>query len=135
MRRILFVSLAVVLLCGCSVATRSGPPGRADAIAGTWEHIFAAMPEYRQVKLLTGSRFVWATYERDSGMLVASAGGTYEFDGKTYIERLEFGSEALLLELVGREQVFTAKLDGEEWYHTGTLTNGIEVRELWKRLE
>ena len=135
MRRILLVSLAVVLLCGCSAAKRSGLPARAAVLAGTWEHISADMPGYRQVKLLTGSHFVWATYERNSGMLVASAGGTYEFDGRTYIERLEFGSEALLLELVGRDQVFTANLESDEWYHEGTLTNGIEVRELWKRLD
>jgi hypothetical protein len=93
------------------------------------------MSEYRQIKMLTGTRFVWATYERSSGMLVASAGGTYEFDGRTYIERLEFGSEAILLELIGRDQIFTAKLEDDEWHHEGTLANGVEVRELWKRVE
>ena len=135
MRRILVLLLAVLVLCGCSGLKRSLRAPAADAIAGTWELVSPGMSEYRQIKMLTGSHFVWATYERGTGMLVASAGGAYEFDGRTYIERLDFGSEALLLELIGRDQVFTAKLEGDEWYHTGTLTNGIEVRELWKRLE
>ena len=68
-------------------------------------------------------------------MLVASGGGTYGFDGKTFIERLEFGSEALLLDLVGRDQVFAVTPDCDEWHHTGTLTNGMTVRETWWRLE
>lgn len=114
---------------------RSGGSAPGVGIAGTWEHVSGDMSEYRQIKLLTGTHFVWATYERDTGMLVASAGGTYEFDGHTYIERLDFGSEAFLLDLIGRDQVFAAKLEGDEWYHEGTLTSGAEVREVWRRLE
>jgi hypothetical protein len=46
-------------------------------------------------------------------------GGTYTFSGQTYKEKLEFGSRGLIQELVGKEQVFTAKLDGEQWFHEG----------------
>jgi hypothetical protein len=135
MKRTLVVSFVVLVLCGCSGMAGRGRPAPVGSIAGTWELISPDMPGYREVKLLTGSRFAWVTYETETGMLVGSAGGTYELDGRAYIERLEFGSEALLLELIGRDQVFAADLEGDEWHHTGTLTNGVEVREVWKRLE
>ena len=135
MRRAVLVSLVTLMVCGCSSLRRSSNPAPVDGIVGTWEHVSADMSGYRQVKMLTGSHFAWATYERQTGMLVASAGGKYYFDGTTYIERPDFGSEPFLLDLVGKDQVFTARLDGDKWYHSGTLTNGTEVREVWNRLQ
>lgn len=135
MKRAVLVSLVTLLACGCSSLGRSSDPAPVDRIVGTWEHVSADMSGYRQIKMVTGSHFMWVTYERQTGMLVASAGGECFFDGKTYIERLDFGSEPFLLDLIGKDQVFTARLEGGEWYHSGTLTDGTEVREVWNRLQ
>ena len=77
---------------------------------------------------------VWVTYSRKKGLPMVIGGGTYTFDGSTYREFYEFGSRGLPKKLVGKEQVFTADLDGEVWTHSGTVTNGFRVCERWQRV-
>ena len=104
-------------------------------LEGTWEQTFQDAPPYRQVKLINKSHFMWATYDRDTGVLLASAGGTYTFDGETYKEKVEFGSPGIPAELIGEEQTFTVDLDGKTWKHEGTMSNGLQVRETWRRVQ
>ncbi len=61
-------------------------------------------------------------------------GGTYKHDGDSYIETIEFafeGREAYL----GKEQKFTAKLDGDKWTHSALLSEGQKLEEIWKRVK
>jgi hypothetical protein len=103
-------------------------------LEGTWEHTFKDAPKHRQVKIINQTHFVWVTYVRADGRPLLMGGGTYTFDGKTYKEKYEFGGPGLPAELVGKEQTFTAELDGDTWMHTGTLSNDFFVREIWHRV-
>jgi hypothetical protein len=138
MRQVILVSLVVLVISGCAGPGKgfmSGAPEGARLLEGTWEHVHADTARYRQIKILNATHFVWVTHERDTGMLIGMGGGTYAFDGRTYVEKLEFGTLGLPLDLVGYDQVFTAEFAGDRWYHEGTLSNGFEVRETWKRLD
>lgn len=104
-------------------------------LEGTWEHTFEDAPQHRQVKIINQTHFVWVTYVREDGKPLLLGGGTYTFDGKNYKEKYEFGGPALPAELVGKEQTFTVKLEGDKWTHSGTLSNNFQVRETWRRVK
>ena len=137
MRRLLLAMLAgVMLLAGCAAGGRwDVRHGRDTSLVGTWERFDEQAPQYRHIKMLTLTHSVWVSYDRSSGAVVAMGGGTYDFDGRVYIEHLLFGSEALPAGLIGEDQFFTAKIDGDTWHHAGTLSNGFQVREVWNRIE
>jgi hypothetical protein len=103
-------------------------------LEGTWELTFDDAPEKLEVKIINQTHFVWVTYFREDGKPLLMGGGTYTFDGKTYKEKYEFGGPGLPAELVGKEQIFAAELDGDKWTHSGTLSNDFEVREIWRRV-
>jgi hypothetical protein len=107
----------------------------ASKFEGTWEHTFEDAPEHRQLKFINRTHFVWVTYNREDGKPLLVCGGTYTADGNTYKENCEFGGPGLPADLVGKEQVFTAEIDGDKWMHSGTLSNGFEVKEVWRKLK
>ena len=86
------------------------------------------------MKIINQTHFVWVTYNREDGRPLLLGGGTCTFDGKTYKENYEFGGPGIPAELVGKQQVFTAELDKDKWTHSGTLTNGVRVEEIWRKV-
>jgi hypothetical protein len=104
-------------------------------LEGTWEHTFENAPAQRQLKIINQTHYVWVTYRREDGRPLVLGGGTYTFDGKTYKEKPEFGGPGLPVELIGKEQTFTAEIKADEWTHSGTLSNGFRVREVWRRVK
>jgi hypothetical protein len=130
------VLVGIMLIAGCAAGGRWGEGrGRNTSLVGTWERLDEQAPQYRHVKMLTPTHFVWVSYDRSNGVVVAMGGGTYDFDGRVYIEHLLFGNEALPAGLVGEDQFFTAKIAGDTWRHEGTLSNGFHVSEVWSRVE
>jgi hypothetical protein len=131
------IGLVVLLAVGIGAAAydQSAPGGARGRLEGTWEHTFENAPEHRQVKIINQTHFVWVTYNREDGRPLLLGGGTYTFDGKTFKEKYEFGGPGLPAELVGKQQVFTAELDKDKWTHSGTLTNGVRVEEIWRRVK
>lgn len=103
-------------------------------IEGTWEHTFDNAPGHRQVKVINKTHFIWVTYDRATGIPLVVGGGTWKSDGKTYRETFDFGSHGIPHQLVGKEQVLDVNIEGEEWLVTGTLTNGLRLRETWRRV-
>jgi len=104
-------------------------------VEGTWEHTFADAPEHLQVKIINRTHFVWVTYIRADGKPLRVGGGTYTIDGKTYKEKFEFGGPDVPAELVGKEQTFTAELQEDKWTLSGTLSNGLEINEVWRKVK
>jgi hypothetical protein len=132
------IAAVLALAGGVGMGSTEDKPRPEEAgrgrLEGTWEHTFEDAPEHRQVKILNQTHFVWVTYVRADGRPLLMGGGTYTFDGKTYKEKYEFGGPGLPAELVGKEQTFTAELDGDTWAHTGTLSNEFFVKEIWHRV-
>jgi hypothetical protein len=70
----------------------------------------------------------------ENGRPLYTAGGTYILNGNSYTEHMDFASDVIAAGLVGKDQQFTVKADGDTFTQTGTLTNGKPLSEVWKRV-
>ena len=61
-------------------------------------------------------------------------GGRYELKGDSYIETPDFAVDSMV-EFVGKPQKFTVKIEGDQWTHSGELSNGQKLVEVWKRVK
>jgi len=102
---------------------------------GTWELVAGQqVPKgAREIKIISGGHFIFATYDTEKGELLNTAGGTYILNGSSYTEHVDFG-EKIAAGIVGKTQQFTVKIDGNTFIQTGTLSNGIGLSETWKRI-
>ena len=50
-------------------------------------------------------------------------------------ELLGSGVGDVLQMLKGKPQSFECKVEGNKWYHTGKLSTGLTVEEVWERVE
>jgi hypothetical protein len=138
--------LVVAALAVATAVWADDPKGEAktdNKLVGTWKRISAkydgqesTLPGgFTQVKHVTPTHFMWALYGED-GKVVAALGGTCTAKGDEYIEIPEYGvGEGLLDPLKGKEQVFKWKLEGNKWSHSGKLSNGTTIEEVWERVE
>ena len=102
---------------------------------GTWELVAGQqLPKgAREIKIISGGHFIFATYDTGKGELLNAAGGTYILNGSSYKEHVDFG-ERISAGIVGKDQQFTVKIDGNTFAQAGTLSNGIGLSETWKRV-
>lgn len=82
-------------------------------------------------KILNSTHFTWGRVTGD-GEEVLAGGGRYEYNPETntYIEYIEYHSDP---GLVGQGIEFTARVEGDTWYHIGDLGN-YKLREVWQRV-
>jgi len=138
--------LAVVVVLAVAAAARSDSP-KSDAkadnkLVGTWKLVSAKyggqdfkFPEGSvHIKHVTPTQFMWATYDKD-GTVNRAAGGSYTLDGDSYVETPEYGLSEDFQIIKGKAQSFKWKVDGDKWYHTGKLSNGLEIDEVWQRVD
>jgi hypothetical protein len=107
------------------------------SIEGTWQKPIPNQPNLNQVKIFHEGHFLWVTYERETRVSVASGGGTYTLQGRTYKERVMFGRFATpdLQALVGNVQDFQIMVDGDTLNQWGAMSNGEELHEVWRRVK
>ena len=70
---------------------------------------------------------------RRKGELLYTGGGTYILNGSSYTEHVDFGDK-ISAGFVGKDQQFTVKIDGDTFMQAGTLSNGKDLLETWKRV-
>ena len=102
-----------------------------NQIIGVWKNVSGEIP-VESIKIITKERFIW-TWTVDN-KLVASVSGTYTFDGETYIENIEFGTENMS-NLFGKKSVFKIRFEGNKVYYSGTLAERAPLDEVWERME
>ena len=104
-------------------------------VEGTWELVSGQpLPKgARDIKILSGGYFIFAAYDTQTGKPLYSAGGTYDLNGSSYTEHIDFASDKIA-DLVGRDQSFTVEIEGDTLTQTGTLSNGKALLERFKRL-
>ncbi len=124
-------------------ATTPAPKDGAEArhvLEGAWRIVggkaedgdYRKVP-YAQVKIVTQDRCAWASYEPGTGAVIRAAGGSCRLGDGTYVERLEYANADDLAGLIGKDQKFTWKVEGDRWYLSGNLSNGQRIEELWER--
>jgi hypothetical protein len=102
---------------------------------GTWELVAGQqLPKgAREIKIISGGHFIFAAYDTGKGKLLGTGGGTYVLNGSSYTEHVDFG-DRISPGVVGRDQQFAVKIDGDTFVQAGTLSNGKNLSETWKRV-
>jgi len=103
---------------------------------GTWELVSGQpLPKgARDIKIISEGHFIFVAYDTEKGSPLYTGGGTYILKGSSYTEHIDFASAEISAGLVGRDQPFTVKLNGDTFTQTGTLSNGRALSEIWKRV-
>lgn len=110
-----------------------------------WE---PAPPEMIYEKYITDTHFTWINYDPEQDQLTGIGGGTYTFDGDTYIENIEFFHPPSS-SLAGQQIAFTAEFKDGKWYHTGygknmefdpetaetVVVDSTKIEETWIKFE
>jgi hypothetical protein len=116
-------------------------PVQAPALVGSWKLVSAKsggqtieFPAGTTIlKHVTPTHFVWVHYDRN-GQITQAGGGSYVVSGNGYDETPEYGLGEGVQPLLGKRQSFTARVEGNRWYHGGKETNGDVIEEIWERL-
>ena len=136
MRRAISILLAT-LLCVMGFSIRTAWGGTENKIEGQWELLSGeTLPAgFKEIKLISRGHFIWVAYDTDKRKTAYTGGGTYKIDGDHYTEHVEFmtvdGGEAL----IGKDQSFTVKWEGNNLVVTGALSTGDKMTETWKRAD
>jgi hypothetical protein len=122
-------------------------PKKAEArtenkLVGTWKQVKAKFGgkeqqmsgETTQLKHITPTHFMFVDFDKD-GKFIDAFGGPYTLKGEKYEETLEYGVGEVFKMLKGKPQPFECKVEGNKWYHNGTLSNGLTIEEVWERVE
>jgi hypothetical protein len=86
-------------------------------------------------KHITPVGFIWLSHDRITGRISRAAGGTYTLSGNVYTEKIEYGIGSQYEVIRNSQPSFTATVDGDKWYHKGSLANGQTIDEIWERLK
>lgn len=155
----LFYLLFITLLVGCNTTNTSDSDSKyPKSLTGSWEiesFIDPSADSVREMqtyssddvkqKHINATHVIWLRYERENGQLLEMGGGTYEYQGSTYVENIEFfyppssGS-------VGQKNLFQASFKDGKWYHNGyakisefdpetaetAVTDSLRIEEIWK---
>src|SRR5262245_356519 len=124
---------------GASVRSTAADPKKAEAraeneLVGTWKQIKARfggkehkIPEgTMQLKHITPTHYMFVDIDKDSNIFDAR-GGPYTLKGDRFESTPEYGVSEIFKVLKGKRQSFECKVDGDKWYHSGTLTNGLTI--------
>ncbi len=124
---LLFLFVLMLPVAGCG--------GSSKALQGTWVLIDngGEKPASPSTKILDADHFAFGG--PTPGGSVWAGGGTYRVEDGKYIEIVEYHSMA---SLVGQSLVFSYRLDGDRWYHSGDFEAGgrkFHIREIWRRVK
>lgn len=112
------------------------------ALSGAWEIIgrkrngtMQDLSERRTsprktMKILSGTRFQWISFDIAKKKFTATGGGSYTTDDTgLYIEKIEFFSRDS--ERSGSQLSFDFKLANGDWVHRGVSSKGQPLHEVW----
>jgi hypothetical protein len=143
MKHMLFLTTAVAgltLAMSLSAQQETIKP----AHQGTWKLVsmkygdakeFSDFPEgHQRVKLITQTHFTWIQYDTTEKQVQSVAGGPYSLEGNVYTETIEFAGEGMTAYLGGKH-AFTIRVDGDKFFLSGQLADGLKIEEIWQRVK
>ena len=127
------IALAAVFVV---LSQTNGSHAKKSQLDGTWELVSGQpLPKgARDIKIISKGHFIFVAYDTDKGKPLYTGGGTYILNGTSYTEHMDFASDVISTGLIGKDQPFTVKVDGDTFVQTGTLSNGKSLSETWKRV-
>lgn len=135
MRKAFLIFVIALAAAFAAWPQKNGGGAKKGQLDGAWELVSGQeLPKGTiDVKIISGGHFIFVAYDAESGKSLYTGGGTYTLQGNSYIEHIDFMSDAVSAALVGKDQQFIVKLDGNTFTQTGTLSNGRSLSEIWKR--
>jgi hypothetical protein len=132
------VSLVLAIALGAvfvALSQTNGGQAKKSQLDGTWELVAGQqLPKgARAIKIISGGHLIFAAYDTGKGELLYTGGGTYILNESSYTEHVDFG-DRLSAGIVGKDQQFAVKIDGDTFMQTGTLSNGKSLSETWTRV-
>jgi hypothetical protein len=127
---------AIVLMTALFVWPQTNGSHAKNPLDGTWELVSGQpLPTgVRDIKILSEGHFIFVAYDSETGKPLYTGGGTYILNDSSYIEHVDFASDVISAGLVGKDQAFAVKVDGDTFTQTGTLSNGKRLSEVWRRV-
>ena len=137
MKKVLLAFAIALTAVFLALSQTNGSDAKRSPLDGTWELVSGQpLPEgARDIKIISGGHFIFVAYDTEKGKPLYTGGGTYILNGSSYSEHIDFASDQISAGLVGKDQLFTVKVDGDTFTQTGTLSNGKSLSETWKRVE
>jgi len=113
-----------------------------DKLVGTWKLVKAMyggkevpIPQgTTQIKHITQTHFMFVDYDKD-GKFIDAFGGPYTLNGVKYEETPEYGTGDAFSNIRGKSQLFECRVEGDKWFHKGTLSSGLTIDEVWERVK
>jgi len=140
----LLLSIGFLGLVAWAADKASTSNNNAPSLVGTWEmtmqqyrdakELTPASSDHKSLKFVTDTHFIWVWVDPKTKKITTSMGGRYEQKGDSYVETPEFATEGMEAYL-GKAQKFTSKLEGDQWTHSGQLSEGQRIVEVWKRVK
>ena len=117
---------------------------KTNSIMGTWQltlykygsgtSVFSEpSPNVGHIKLITDSQFMWAAYDKTTKKIFSSAGGTYILKGDNYTESIDFGLG--MDNYLEKQPAYTVKVEGDNLFLSGNLSEDYKIEEVWKRVK
>ena len=142
MVRVLFIRVLLVLTMALADGFLAWPQTNSSQtkksqLEGAWELVSGQqLPKgTRDIKIISGGHFVFVAYDTETGKPPYTGGGTYVLNGRSYTKHIDFASDLISAGLVGKDQPFSVKVDGNTFTQTGTFSNEKGLLEVWKRAE
>ena len=139
-----------LLVAGVVASAAPHEPATNGSLVGTWRLVSATYgnPGGKEIrdwihyvpqgvvhlKHITPTHFTVVTYEAQSKKVTIVGGGRYSLQDGVYKEMIDYAMGGTLPDLLGKEQSFTLRLEGDRWNHSGTLSNGARIEEIWERV-
>jgi len=84
-------------------------------------------------KILNSTHFAWGR-ETKNGNEVLAGGGRYEYYPKKnlYIEHVQYHSDP---GFAGQTLEYETRVEGNTWFITGDLGDGVKLKEVWRRID
>ncbi len=85
------------------------------------------------IKHVTPTHWMWAYIDPATKQVMMTAGGTYTIKDDTYVEVPLYAMGQGLEGLLEKPQKFTFKVEGDKWQHSGELSTGRKLEEVWEK--
>ncbi len=143
-KTLLILGTAAALALAAALPGAEKPPKDTGSHLGTWRLVstkYGDAKEFSDVsqsgphlKMLTSNRFIWVIYNSKTKLVGVSMGGSYRLEGSNYTESVEFLFPEGMKIYLGKEQVFTIRVEGDRLFQSGNLSDGQNIEEIWQRV-
>ncbi len=145
MKKTPLIHIAVVVLLLTAVLSGAEPSAKEAGHLGTWRLISTKYGDAKDfsdvskdephIKIITPTHFIWVIYDPKTKLVSNSMGGSCGVQGANYTETIEYFFPEGMKVYLGKEQVFTIKIEGDKLFQSGKLSDGQKIEEVWQRVK